>query len=1060
MSLADRIDREEFRFLVRLTEDRAAGRVRPVEDYVAEFPALPDRIRARYAELSTERVGEERIDHYRVLDRIARGGQGRVLLAEDTRLGRRVAIKVLDSLLPSNERERHRFAREIDAISKLDHPGICPIYDVGEHDGRPYFAMRYVEGESLAARIEYARRSRDGREASDGDSTATGRRGRDDVRRVVEIVERVARALDVAHEAGLVHRDVKPANIMVTEHDEPVVLDFGLAQFESPDGATLTRRGEVLGTPVYMSPEQIEPKRGRVDRRADVYALGVTLFEALTLERPFRAATVDALFSAILRDVPPDPRRLNRSIPKDLATVVGVALEKDPNRRYATAGAFADDLGHVLRGEPIEVRPPGVQTRFTRWVARRPAVAAVWALLAVGVPVVGVLGGYWIATRDDVAAAEAAARRRVVERHLGHALLARQEGRLEAARAALEAARAIAPDEPEVVALDVDLMRRGGATLRDLGPDVPDASDTAPTTAAGFFFAALAAQAEADEIDRKRLGDALDASRSAVLAAPAPRLVYHVLVVEIAQLLGDAATALRTARAAVLRWPDEPVAWSAMGIAHATLGAGDRAIDAFERARALDPGSHAIRRRLAEAHESSGSLAGATAHYRAASRLAGEAASRAASPAVASRLRAEAAVMRAASRACGRDADAARDALLAACEEDEQVGRRGIRDVVARLFGAGAHAEAGTVVDAALERFDDDPTLREYRGMIRLARGDAKGALADLEFAAERAPRSETAWSNLSHALLVLRRFDDAIAAARRGLALASDRAEIHYNLGKGLEGTYRWKEAADAFRMATRLAPKDVDAHTALANALLRLDDLDGAVQVGERLVELCPEDPEILAGLANTLGIAGRPRRAKAILDRCIATGAAPEAARNMLAGIVPLVAAAERLDAVLADPVARLDSDLIQGFDVILDRRREHTTAARLWRRFFDDSADPDDPHHAVGCYMAARRCAIAALGRGKDAVPEDRDAWSEEALERLDDFLTFLEDRADTFPGGRRLATLLRRDRSMFQATTEPNVFTWFQDPDYTETLPDAQRRAWAALWQRLDAYLDR
>jgi len=318
---------------------------------------------------------------YLLLKELGRGAQGVVFLAEHPNLQRKVALKMLTGAGAQSQVVRDRFRREAELTSKFEHPGICGVHDFGEVDGLPYIAMQYVRGTSLASLVEKAR-------AGSGAGVATaGAKGSDTVtivgggskgglEDVLRLVERAARALHVAHEAGLVHRDIKPANIMVTLEGHPVLLDFGLARDLESGGQGLTQSGQILGTPAYLAPEQIVASRGAVDRRTDVYALGVTLFECLTLRRPFESTTWDQLFHEILDGASRNPRKINPRIPRDLSTVVEVAMDRDPTRRYPTAEAMAEDLRRVRSFEPIQVKAVGPITRLQKWSRRSPGRAA------------------------------------------------------------------------------------------------------------------------------------------------------------------------------------------------------------------------------------------------------------------------------------------------------------------------------------------------------------------------------------------------------------------------------------------------------------------------------------------------------------------------------------------------------------------------------------------------------------------------------------------------------------------------------------------------------------
>jgi len=300
-----------------------------------------------------------------------------------------VALKVLTNLGPVSETMIGRFRREAEVASRLDHPGICTIFEAGNAQGIPFIAMRFVEGETLARKIQLTyEESWDTPTAIDLEQpsgrdpdarpvrpTADPPSGRGKVIEVVGLFERVARALHHAHTHGVIHRDIKPGNIIVTPDGEPVILDFGLARELESDVKTLTLSGDLFGTPAYMSPEQLTENARAVDALTDVHSLGVTLFECLTLERPFDGPSREKTFQNILTREPPDATALNPSIPSDLKTVLDLAMEKDRNHRYQSALALAEDLGRVRRFEPILARPVSSFFRFRRWVQRNPALA-------------------------------------------------------------------------------------------------------------------------------------------------------------------------------------------------------------------------------------------------------------------------------------------------------------------------------------------------------------------------------------------------------------------------------------------------------------------------------------------------------------------------------------------------------------------------------------------------------------------------------------------------------------------------------------------------------------
>ena len=320
-------------------------------------------------------AGEARgveIGPYRLLRQLARGGQGTVYLAEDTRIARRVALKIMTTLFSSIPESRlRRFRREAEVISRLDHPGICTIFDADLEGEVPYLAMRFVEGETLADLL-----ARDGSPGAAGveEGPVFAPRSEAELDRTLEYFEQAARALQAAHEAGVIHRDIKPGNLMVAPGGRAVILDFGLAHDDEAVSTALTQAGEVFGTPAYMAPEQIT---GRVeaDPRTDVYALGVVLYECLARERPFEAPTREALYHAIATgDVSP-VRMHNRRLPRELEVVLKKALDRDPGRRYPSAQSLEEDLRRVREKRPIRARPPGKVLRLRRWCERHPGVA-------------------------------------------------------------------------------------------------------------------------------------------------------------------------------------------------------------------------------------------------------------------------------------------------------------------------------------------------------------------------------------------------------------------------------------------------------------------------------------------------------------------------------------------------------------------------------------------------------------------------------------------------------------------------------------------------------------
>ncbi len=307
---------------------------------------------------------------YEIIREIARGGMGVVFQARQVSLNRPVALKMILAGQLANETDVKRFYTEAEAAANLDHPGIVPIYEVGQHEGQHYFSMGFVEGQSLSQRL--AEGPLPPREAAD-------------------LMAKVAEAIEFAHGHGVIHRDLKPANILLDKNGNPRVTDFGLAKKLEADSG-LTGSGQIMGTPSYMPPEQAGGKRGEVGPLADVYALGATLYALVTGRPPFQAATPMDTVIQVVSDEPVPPRRLNASIPLDMETICLKCLEKEPARRYASAAALAQELGRFLAGEPILARPVSAPERLWRWCRRRPVVAGLGAAVAALILFVAIAG--------------------------------------------------------------------------------------------------------------------------------------------------------------------------------------------------------------------------------------------------------------------------------------------------------------------------------------------------------------------------------------------------------------------------------------------------------------------------------------------------------------------------------------------------------------------------------------------------------------------------------------------------------------------------------------------
>jgi serine/threonine protein kinase len=304
---------------------------------------------------------------YELLEEIARGGMGVVYKGRQVRLNRIVAIKMILSGELAGQDDIERFHNEAQTAANLKHPNIVAIHEVGQHEGRNYFSMDYVEGQSLANVIQA---------------------GPPPARKAAEYVKTIAEAVHFAHQRGTLHRDLKPQNVLIDTHDQPLITDFGLARRVAGDSG-LTATGAVLGTPSYMSPEQASGRQSDVGPHSDVYSLGAILYELLTGRPPFCAASAVATLRQVTDNPPIAPHKLNDDVPQDLETICLKCLEKSPHVRYHSASELAEELGRFLDHEPIQARPASPVRKLETWLRRRPwaitATASLVILLLVGV---------------------------------------------------------------------------------------------------------------------------------------------------------------------------------------------------------------------------------------------------------------------------------------------------------------------------------------------------------------------------------------------------------------------------------------------------------------------------------------------------------------------------------------------------------------------------------------------------------------------------------------------------------------------------------------------------
>lgn len=562
-----------------------------LQEFLGEHPSEAEGIRAGLERLRrmgvlapppASPVEPQRFGEFRVLRKLGAGGMGVVYVAEQTSLQRKVALKVVRPELLLSPTARERFQREVEAIARLQHPGIVPILAVGDEHGQPWFAMEYVEGRTLEQLLAVvdgqdpartsgnALRSAFGADLRPG-SGASGAFVASYWETCVRLVLQVAQTMVHVHERGIVHRDLKPSNVVVTPHGQAMVLDFGLAHVQ--DLQRVTRTEAPVGSPAYMAPEQVRGEA--VDERVDVYGLGVTLYQLLTAKLPFEASNGEQLRTLILAGGARPLRACNRAVPRDLEVVVAVALDRDRQRRYGSMAAFAADLERVVQRQPIHARPLGVPLRLVRWGQRHPtwtalAAASLLALLVFPAVLWRVQVGYAsdleqlaAQLRDQRTAAESSYQEALTTIHQ---MLVRTGSEDLAATPGSEALRIAMLERAVSLYERLDRVRPDGANLRH---------DRA--SALNHLGAALLQIGELDEaVARLREG----------LAALGDSVARDDVVVRgyLCKLLGQAQ--------------------QTMGDLRSASSSLQQGLCAMEEAAANRPGDRELRRQLAECHNS------------------------------------------------------------------------------------------------------------------------------------------------------------------------------------------------------------------------------------------------------------------------------------------------------------------------------------------------------------------------------------------------------------------------------------------------------------------------
>jgi tetratricopeptide (TPR) repeat protein len=1021
-------------FLQTYLEDVEGDCVRTSAEYEARFPGFEEVVRREFQLLVGRAVDRDgavgatsRLGPYDLGAPLGAGGQAQVLRATDVRVGRAVALKILHHLDPTALR---RIRREAEILGSLDHPGICTLLDAGHEGGKAYLAMRLVEGRTLASHLAEARRG-DGLLRLPG--ACPGPAGA--AQAAARLLAGVARAVHVAHQAGVIHRDLKPGNIMVTEDRGPVVLDFGLARLQDSPEATATSAGAIVGTAAYMAPEVLAGSTP--ERSADIWALGVTLYEALTGRRPFEAPTRDALFRRISDAPVPDPRPASPAIGRDHCAILECALAKEPSCRYATAEHLALDLEAVAEGRPVSVRRASLAARALSYARRHPAAAALALLLALGLPLLAGGVGFLIAGLPDREMG-----RRVREEEAAEARLAVGFARLEESRGAKEAARIFAelqelPDlrrealAGRAIAL-LDLQHPGAAAAflaplpestqspglaRALAyllslegaPTPPEVTACAESPLEDSVDLLIAAEVE---IMRGHRGEKAAYARAsalaaeAILRAPRKRAVY---LGSLAHALGhdpdaDPAVVRATARSLISSWPDSGAAafWAAFALM--TVSAVEAAAIG-RRAVELDPGNAQAAGNLGYIEMQRGRNVEALAFLQRSAELA---------PAV--------------------------------------VGSHLNLCVVLRRLQR--HAEAVQAARAGLSLDPEHPGLLINLAMALQSAGEEEAAVHAYREVLARNPEDRQAANNLAW-ILVNRgeRGGEARALLRQALAPPMGVPQAANTLAGMLAAEADWEQAVEvleaglvAFRDRSRGAVKPppslrVALLHGLASALSRGGRADEAL---DRAHEALQADPGhgsthlLVAGIELGRGrLAPAMSAARAALEARESSAEVVAAARALLLQSESALGLEAELMGVRSGAEPAGDREQLLAMAQLAEKREWSLTAARLYEATLAGVPGGRDPH----LIPAARAAVRAGRGLGEDACEldfEERVRWRAMGLAWLRDLLAVARSRS----GGQAGVQLA-------EALEEP-PFAALTGPGSAALVPAAEARAWAEL----------